>query len=165
MAAKNPMAQLYGQLGSLGLPRKYLRDIVLPSWWEDEIAHNPTGYAEGLMILSRHVGLNLASMQNKAVPVGLRNLGPCKFKKVGTTTDEELTLARVLATRVVELIMPAVPAPVRPLLLSASAIREQILPEGAPWVDLPALMEYCWSIGLPVLHMSAFPPKAKKWTV
>lgn len=162
MAAKNPMAQLYGQLGSLGLPRKYLRDIVLPSWWEDENADNPTGYAEGLMILSRHVWLNLASMQNKAVPVGLRNLGPCKFKKVGTTTDEELTLARVLATRVVELIMPAVPAPVRPLLLSASAIREQILPEGAPWVDLPALMEYCWSIGLPVLHMSAFPPKAKK---
>lgn len=162
MAAKNPMAQLYSQLGSIGFPRKYLREVILPSWWEDEIAHNPAGYAEGLMILSRNLGLNLASMQNKAVPVGLRNLGPCKFKKVGTTTDEELTLSRVLATRAVELVMPAVPAPVRSLLPSASAIRELILREGAPWVDLNALLDYCWSVGLPVLHVSAFPPKAKK---
>ena len=50
-------------------------------------------------------------MQNEAVPVGLRNLGPCKFKKLGTTTDEELTLSRVSLTRAVELVTPAVPAP------------------------------------------------------
>ena len=48
MAAKNPMPQLYRQLGTAGFPRKYLREVVLPSWWEDEIAHNPAGYAEGL---------------------------------------------------------------------------------------------------------------------
>lgn len=162
VTAKNPMTQLYSQLGSVGFPRKYLREVVLPSWWEDEIAHNPAGYAEGLMILSRNLGLDLASMQNEAVPVGLRNLGPCKFKKVGTTTDEELTLSRVLATRAIELVTPAVPVPVRSLLPSASAIRELILHEGAPWIDLSALLDYCWSVGLPVLHVSAFPPKAKK---
>ena len=112
--------------------------------------------------LSRNLGLDLASMQNEAVPVGLRNLGPCKFKKVGATADEELTLSRVLATRAVELVIPSVPASVRSLLPSASDIRELILREGAPWVHLSALVDYCWSVGLPVLHVSAFPPKAKK---
>jgi hypothetical protein len=162
VAAKNPMTQLYSQLGTVGFPRKYLREVVLPGWWEDEIAHNSAGYAEGLMILSRHLGLDLASMQNEAVPVGLRNLGPCKFKKVGATTDEELTLSRVLATRAVELVTPSVPASVRSLLPSASAIRELLLREGAPWIHLSALVDYCWSVGLPVLHVSAFPPRAKK---
>jgi len=92
------MTQLYSQLGTVGFPRKYLREVVLPGWWEDEIAHNPAGYAEGLMILSRHLGLDLASMQNEAVPVGLRNLGPCKFKKSVVTSDEDLVLARLVAS-------------------------------------------------------------------
>lgn len=156
------MTQLYRQLGTVGFPRKYLRDIVLPSWWEDEIAYNPAGYAEGLMILSQNLGLDLSSMQNEAVPAGLRNLGPCKFKKIGNTTDEEFILSRVLATRAIELITSAVPAPVRSLPPSASTIRELILREGAAWIDLSALLDYCWSVGLPVLHVSAFPPKAKK---
>jgi len=156
------MAQLYSRLGSVGFPRKYLREIILPDWWDDEIACNPAGYAEGLMILSRNLGLDLASMQHEAVPVGLRNLGPCKFKKAPSTSAKELTLASTLATRVVELINPAVPEPQNPLLSSASAIRQSILGSGAPWVSLANLVDYCWSVGLPVVHMSAFPPGAKK---
>ena len=76
MPAKSPMTQLYSRLDSVGFPRKYLREIVLPGWWDDEIAHNPAGYTEGLMLLSRNLGLDLASMQNEAVLVDLRNLGP-----------------------------------------------------------------------------------------
>jgi Zn-dependent peptidase ImmA (M78 family) len=156
------MLQLYNRLGNVGFPRKYLREVVLPSWWDDEIAHNPAGYTEGLLLLSRNLGLDLASMQNEAVPVGLRNLGPCKFKKVTTTNDEELVLARIVATRVVELLSAAVPIPKKPLLTSASEIRQSILRTGVPWVDLASLVDYCWSVGVPVLHVSAFPPKAKK---
>ena len=113
------------------------------------------------MLLSQ-LGLNLPSMQNEAVPIGLRNLGPCNFKKSATTSDEELMLARIVATRTVELISAAVPAPTKLLLTSATEIRQLILCAGAPWVDLARLIDYCWSVGLPVLHVSAFPPKAKK---
>jgi hypothetical protein len=156
------MTQLYSRLGSVGFPRKYLREIILPDWWDDEIAQNPAGYAEGLMILSRNLGLDLTSMQNEAVPVGLRNLGPCKFKKASTTSEKELALARTLATRVVELITPAMLEPRNSLPTSASAIRQSILGAGARWVGLTNLVDYCWSVGLPVLHISAFPPGAKK---
>ena len=156
------MTQLYSRLASVGFPRKYLREIVLPGWWDDEIAHNPAGYTEGLMLLSRNLGLDLASMQNEAVPVGLRNLGPCKFKKSAATSDEELVLARIVATRVAELMFPAVPIPKKSLLTSASEIRQLILRTGAPWVSLASLVDYCWSVGLPVIHVSAFPPKTKK---
>lgn len=162
MPAKNPMTQLYSRIGNVGFPRKHLREVVLPGWWDDEIAHNPAGYAEGLLLLSRHLGLDLASMQNEAVPVGLRNLGPCKFKKLAATSDEDLVLARIVATRAVELLSVAVPIPKKPLPTSASEIRQHILRTGVPWVDLASLVDYCWSVGLPVIHVSAFPPKAKK---
>jgi len=57
---------------------------------------------------------------------------------------------------------PAVSVPKKPLLTCASQIRQLILRTGAPWVNLASLVEYCWSVGLPVVHVSAFPPKAKK---
>lgn len=162
MVSKNPMTQLYSRLGSVGFPRRYIREIVLPDWWDDKIAHNPAGYAEGLMILSRNLGLDLSSMQNEAVPVGLRNLGPCKFKKTTKTKDEELALAGNLATRMVELIDAAVPKPKAPFPKSASEIRKVILSGGARWVGLANLVDYCWSVGLPVMPVTTFPPKAKK---
>ena len=84
MPDKDPMSQLYSRLGSLGFPPKYLHEVVLPEWWEDEVAHNPAGFAQGLLALSRNLGLDLSSLQNESVPVGLRNLGPCKFKKAGS---------------------------------------------------------------------------------
>jgi hypothetical protein len=156
------MTQLYSRLGSFGFPRKYLRDIVLPSWWDDEIAHNPAGYTEGLLLLSRNLSLDFSSMQNEAVPIGLRDLGPCKFKKSTTTSDDELMLARIVATRTIELLSAAVPVSKKPLLTSATEIRQLILRTEAPWVNLASLVDYCWSVGLPVIHVSAFPPKVKK---
>jgi Zn-dependent peptidase ImmA (M78 family) len=156
------MTQLYSRLGSAGFPRKYLHEIVLPRWWDDEIAHNPAGYTEGLLLLSRNLGLDLASMQNEAVPIGLRDLGPYKFKKSAATSDEEVMLACIVATRTVELLSTAVPVQKKPLLTSASEIRQLILHAGAPWVNLASLVDYCWSVGMPVIHVSAFPPKAKK---
>jgi hypothetical protein len=162
LTQKNPMAPLYHRLGSLGFSRKYLREVVLPDWWDDEIAHNSAGYAEGLTILSRNLALDLSSMQNPAVPVGLRNLGPCKFKKRPSTTEEELVLARILATRAVELDKPATPEPRVPFSKSASEIRQMILERGGPWINLPSLLNYCWAIAVPVLHISALPRATKK---
>jgi hypothetical protein len=156
------MTQLYRRLGSLGFPRKYLREIVLPEWWEDEIAHNPAGFAEGLLVLSRNLGLDLSSLQNESVPVGLRNLGPCKFKKTGSKQDEELAIARALATRVAQLATPTVPKPTQPFLSSPFAVRQQILGHGAQWVGLPELVDYCWTVGVSVLYVAAFPPGIKK---
>lgn len=158
MPANDPMAQLYGRLGSVGFPRKYLREIVLPGWWDDEISHNPAGYAEGLLLLSKNLGLDLASLQNEAVPVGLRNLGPCKFKKAASTDEGKLTVTAALAAHVAQLAASATPQSTVPLLDSAIQIRNLILQAGAPWIGLSHLVDYCWAASLPVLHISAFPP-------
>ena len=76
------MTQLYSRIGNVGFPRKYLREVVLPGWWDDEIAHNPAGYAEGLLLLSRNLGLDLASMQNEAVPVWAEESRTMQVQKV-----------------------------------------------------------------------------------
>jgi len=110
----NPMSSLYRRLSEVRLTRAYVRKTALPSWWDDEIAVNPTGYAQGLLLLSRHLGLELRSLQNEAVPVRLRDFGVCKYKKRTEVTEDELALARVMATRAAQLAAEAMPTPACP---------------------------------------------------
>jgi hypothetical protein len=162
MPSKDPMTSLYDRLGSLGFPRRYLREVVLPDWWDDEVAHNPAGYSQGLLVLSRNLGLDLSSLQNGTVPLGLRNLGPCKFKKTVSKRDEELTVARIVATRVAGLAAAAAPKPGMAFSNSAAAIRKAILSGRPNWIGLAELVDYCWSVGVSVLHVTTFPDGARK---
>jgi hypothetical protein len=158
----NPIQKLYGRLGAVGLTRAYVRSTAMPSWWDDEAAANPTGYAQGLLLLSRHLGLDLASLQSENEPIRLRDFGVCKFKKHANVSEDELALARVLATRAAQLAASAVSKPAEAIPLQASEIRQQILGDDAPWVGLTELLRYCWSMGLPVLHLDHFPRNARR---
>lgn len=161
VSATNPMATLYRRLRAVGLTRPYVRRMILPEWWNDRIADNPAGYAEGLTFLSRHLGLDLESLRDPAVPVGFRHFGICKFKKSRDTTEGDLALARAMATRSAQLAEVATMEPCQPLPASAAQIRREILGQGEPWVALGNLIDYCWSLGIPVIHLSSF-PEAKR---
>lgn len=60
------MDALYLRLEALGLDAEFVRSVVLPDWWDDEIAQNPAGYAQGLAIISRNLGIELRHLLPKA---------------------------------------------------------------------------------------------------
>ena len=158
----NPMKTLYRRLTEVGLTRDFVRKTALPSWWDDEVAANPAGYAQGLLLLSRHLGLELGSLQDESIPVKLRDFGVCKYKKRDDVTEDELALARVMATRAAQLAAEATTTAPTSLLGSAGEIRQQILDGGACCVGLRELLDYCWSVGTPVLHLDHFPRNARR---
>lgn len=162
MNQANPINELYSRLSAVGLSRAFVTKTALPSWWDDEVAANPSGYSQGLLLLSRHLGLDLASLQSESEPIRLRDFGTCKFKKRYDVSEDDLALARVLATRAAQLAASAVSIPAETIPVRASDIRDHILGEDASWVGLNELLNYCWSIGLPVLHLDHFPKSAKR---
>jgi len=157
VSATNPMADLYRRLRAVGLTKPYVRNMILPDWWEDQVAENPAGYAEGLTLLSRHLGLDIATLRDPARPVAFRNFGVCKFKKSQNATEDDLALARAMATRAAQLVNAAVTEPALPPPPSAAQIRREILGQGESWISLNNLTDYCWSLGIPVIHLSSFP--------
>lgn len=162
MNQANPINELYRRLNAVGLTRAFVKKTALPSWWDDEVASNPSGYSQGLLLLSRHLGLDLASLQLENEPIRLRDFGTCKFKKRYDVSEDDLALARVLATRAAQLAASAVAIPAVTIPIHAGDIRDQILGDDASWVGLNELLHYCWSIGLPVLHLDHFPKSAKR---
>ena len=159
----NPMADLYNRLRAVGLTQNYLKKTILPEWWDDEIAENPAGYAEGLTYLSRHLGLDLASLHDPSRTIDFREFGICKYKKSKDATEDQLALARAVASRVAQLAHLATKDDFSPCSKVASQIRGEILARGAAWVGLDELLDHCWSIGIPVLHISNFPEKPYDW--
>lgn len=156
------MSRLYKRLSEAGLTRHYIRSTVLPGWWDDDIALNPAGYAQGLLLLSRHLGLDLSSLQDDATPVRLREFGSCKYKKREDVSEDELAMCRMMAMRAAQLAAEAMELPPRSLPGNAAEIRQAILDTCARWVGLPELLDYCWSIGIPVLHLDHFPKNARR---
>lgn len=156
-SATNPMADLYRRLRGVGLTKSYLRKFILPEWWDDEVAENPAGHAEGLSYLSRHLGLDLTTLRDSTKPVAFRDFGACKFKKSANVTEDQLALARAMATRAAQLADAAMVGPCQPLPRSGAQVRREILGQGGRWVGLGNLVDYCWSLGIPVIHLSPCP--------
>jgi IrrE N-terminal-like domain len=163
MAQSNPMRLLYSRLAAMGATRSFVRDNILPSWWDDEAADDPAGLLEAHLLISRHLGVDLASLRSTNRTVTLSPLVPCKFKKTAQTTPDELKLARSLATQVAKFSTLGLKKKLTKMEgISALDIRAAVLRKGEPWVGFQALVDYCWKAGVPILHVSNFPRTTKK---
>src|SRR5437660_383619 len=100
MPSAKPMRLLYSRLAALGASKPYVKETILPSWWHDEAAAEPSGLLELQMIVSRNLGVDLDVLRSTGRDVTLSPNVPCKFKKTARTTLRELVLARSLATQV-----------------------------------------------------------------
>lgn len=157
--SENPMNSLYRKLASFGLPKAWVRRNILPSWWDDEAAMTEGGFAEALLHVSRNAGLDIASLKRDVESAHAAAV-PVRFKRRGDVDERELEVARTLACQLARTVAVAAP-PAAPLVEPALELRERLL-ESRGWVDLAALVDNCWSLGIPVVQTTNFPPKAKK---
>ncbi len=160
--ARRPFADVYERLRELALTKPHLRNVVLPSWWDDDAAATPAGRTEGLLILSRHLGLDLGALRDGTKTLQPTTNGNVRFKKRSDASDDDLVLAERLAHQVGRHAALGVRSGAT-LPTTAKAVRDAVLDdESVEWVNLASLVKFCWSHGVGVLHVSRFPTGAKK---
>jgi hypothetical protein len=104
---------IYKRLRDVGFSKSYIQSVAaLPTWWDDKLWENPASRAEGFMHLSRHLGIDIASMRDSHSTIRLKDFGVCKYKKQAGTTDDDLLLARMIATRAPQLATLAIDSPI-----------------------------------------------------
>ena len=153
---------LFTRLQRAGIGRKFVRTHVLPDWWDDSIATTEAGYLEAAAIVARNLSLDLVCLCDDSVPIAYRDLGRARFKKRAGITSERMTWPKTIALRAAELACHALESPAGAIPNASSTIRDQILSVGNAHVTLPSLLDYCWSIGMPVIHVSTFPSNTAK---
>ena len=155
---------LRARLSAAGVKRKFLNEVVLPSWWEDSIALSEGGFREAASYVCAHLGYSLASLIDEGRELVFSHQAGVKYKKAKGVSKEEVTLATHYALGVARFVAKAmvdkselatVPSPDAwrvPLL--ASSDRQ--------WVCLRHILTATWALGIPVIHLKNLPSKAKK---
>ncbi len=152
----NPIKALYKRLGSIDMKEKYVRDYVLPAWWEDGIAETPSGYAEALGIISDTLSIDLRSLQDPNGILECRPFLSTRNKARQSHKEIDCVLARGIAVRAAQLSHSALLAKPRTVPGTALQIRNELLNKSAV-VDFETLLEYSWSMGIAVLYVKEFP--------
>ncbi|BDI29095.1 hypothetical protein CCAX7_11460 [Capsulimonas corticalis] len=160
MATANPMSLLYKRLASAGFKPKFVRDTVLPSWWDDEIATTEAGYLEGLIIISKHLGIQLDALRNPAAALQSENAPARFFKGPELASDEGVAVA--IAERAARIAILGMIEARKPVTVSASIIRRRLLGAGAAWIGFQELLQFCWNSNIPVIHVARLPAGVKK---
>lgn len=155
------MDVLYRKLSTIGVTRPFVREKLLPDWWQDRLAENPAGFAQAAGMISRYLGVEVGALLRDDQPLRCRELGPTKFKKQQGVNESALQLAKCIGGRALELACQAAPAPKTRIPRSAAELRRHLL-HSAPYISLGVLLDFCWDAGIPVLHISSFPHGNRK---
>ena len=160
MAHKRHMADIFKRLKPLGFDQRFVRTALLPDWWEDALAETASNRALAEAAIARHLGIDLSALRHPSASLRLPPLKHLKLKSAKGTKPAQLQAAIVVGQRIAHLaatLCPDVPPFVGPG--DARGVRDCILQKHA-WVDLPALLDFCWSHGIVVVHVCDLPKAA-----
>ena len=160
MTAIHSMSPLYAKLRQRGFSNSFVKGI-LPEWWDDSLAKSPSGYQEAGLVLARLLNIRPSTLLSENENLEFR-FGARQFKRNQNAEIADLDQACALAMTAAKLAVSAMPNNyTRPA--PAAELRRQLLSEPERrWIDFSSLLEHCWQLGIPVLHLSHIPAGAKK---
>jgi hypothetical protein len=161
-SAATSASELRRRLKQLGLSDSALR-AAWPRWWSDDADASASARAELTFSVARRLGLDPASLLAHEDEPRFLWREEARFKHVSNEGERELAGITSFGRSVASALVAAAPAPEAPGVdLSAPELREQVLASGRPYVDLLDLLNVCWAVGVPVVHLRVFPWPRKR---
>lgn len=158
MAAFNKhMKDLYRRLRERGFDPKFVREVILPDWWEDSLAEVPANRAMAESAIARHLNLEIGLLRDPSAVLPMAPVAHLRFKKRKNTSPDALAPSVLIAQRVARVILDGMETE-SAFVGSANAItlRHSIVSQGQV-VNLEALLDLAWRSGIVVLHVTRLP--------
>lgn len=129
---------------------------ALPFWWDDSVADEPAGLQQAQMYLARAFNIDIRCLLDSKQPVTFEG-AVRKFKLTKGVCELDVRLSAHFATGIARIALATMPGE-NAAPPSAEALRALILKTSCA-VDLPALLKWCTSARIPVLHINTLPGK------
>lgn len=144
---------LYSALDKQGISKRRLAPL-LPDWWTDEVEASPSGAQQVKIYLAKALSLRMRPFSESPPRVEFDLPADKRFKKSSKTSEADVDLAVALARSASRIALSALDTQYVSPPPDALAIRESLISAGAQWVGLSSLLSYCWSMGIPVIHLA-----------
>jgi len=153
---KVTLKTLYSRLHKAGFSRSFLKSAVLPEWWDDNQANSKDSIAIAELAIARNLGFRIHDLRQDS-PLTLHANDDVRLKRNKNVEWTEVQPGIIVAKRLARIAAEQA----RGLATgsrnaTASQVRAAILAKSSR-IDLYSLLEYCWSIGIVVLHLHQFP--------
>ena len=151
------MGDLYDRLSLAGFDRQFVREHVLPDWWDDSLASNPANRAIAELSIARMLGFDVSALRNPTEPLTLPLPQATRLKHARGANLAKIAPTMRVAERVVRNLTSSLGAQSAFTgRQAAGKIRETIL-SVAPVVDLGSLLDFAWQAGVVVLRLAHRP--------
>ncbi len=158
MAVTNPMRDIYSRLKPLGFDSGFVRELLLPDWWDDGLASVPANRAIAEATISRHLKISIKKLSDPNAELAIPSTVPVRLKSATRGTNPEVVRPSIaIGQRIATLLAQSLPA-VLPKFecRSAQEIRQKILSSHGT-VTLESLVEFSWNHGVIVAHLDRLP--------
>ncbi len=154
------LKSLFKRLRDAHLDMSYVRDVLLPEWWNDEVASTESGLYEAMSHIATRLGISIGELRGPKPP-DLALTTAVRYKLTKGTAQADVSTATWLAlqvarTAVIGARRPDVPLP------TAGALRARLLTPDHVGVGFVPLLDWCWSAGIVALHVPRFPKRVRK---
>ncbi len=166
MSGKRPLVSAkgaYAALGSAGFTKAYVQRS-LPSWWDNALLETSAGALDFAFILKERLGVDVQFGRSGELEV---TAGPqcARFKHRASTQESELHVAATVGVALARMALFCTKASSERLPSQAKKLSEAVMAKsGKASVDFEGLLDYCWSIGIPVLFLQDLPKTSKRIT-
>lgn len=158
------MTDLYKRLATHGFDQGFVRQFVLPDWWDDSLASIPTNRAIAEGAISRMLRFSLAELADPDQSLSFPDLARLKLKKARKDTEvRDLRSTILLAEQTATALVRSLDLRRFPGTMSSRQAREAIL-QRRQFVDLDSLLDFAWECGIAVVHLSQMPKRLKKFS-
>lgn len=158
------MRDLYERLAANGLEANFVREVVLPDWWDDKMADVPANRAIAEMAVARHFGFRIADLRDRGRALKLPTADHVRLKRARKVSSKDVAGAVAVAERAAALTAELLTDyPGYAGAKSAQVVRNDVLRRGgSAFVDLRSLLDFCWNLGIAVVHLTRCPVKSRK---
>lgn len=162
MAYVKEMRDLYHRLRDIGLSGPYVKNHILPHWWDDSLAKEPSNRRIAELSIAKFLGIPLPDLVDREAELRLDN-SEVKFKKWVNADEKDLSPTVAIAYKVARLALFASEklAPYSMEVVCPEELRASII-ERSGMVDLEALLDECWDSGVPVIYLDQLPKGSRR---
>lgn len=153
----------YEALSAAGFPKTYVQRL-LPDWWDNALFKTSTGAVEFASIVKQRLGVDVKFDQEGELRVLAFNK-PARFKRRANTQEVELQVSATLGIALAKLALHCTARPYAKLPCDPQPLGKHIRDTtGKVAISFQSLVEFCWSVGVPVLFLKNVPKTAKRVT-
>lgn len=152
---------LMHRLRKAGFGKEFVSRAILPDWWDDSCAHDPSLLPEVELRAARFLGVPLSSVSRPEVDLAPPPFGEARLRQIRDVDRQRLSPAIHSALRVADAVVRNLPADAEqsyvPLPSSGLEWRRSLLAGGAGTVTLDQILDDLWRRGVPVIPMDILP--------